>query len=117
VDQQSVSSESANEKMGLHGKEIRAAPSPFAQRARGWRACRLLLLLTLLLEFGGIQAEIGNRLLIKLPGRLQLLALLELLYGILGFAAPAPVRSAGLEAILVQRLLHLPYFTPGQVLG
>jgi hypothetical protein len=33
-----------------------------------------LLSLTLLLELGRIQTEIGNRLLIKLPGRLELLA-------------------------------------------
>ena len=60
----------------------------------------LLLLLGLRLrELGGIQTKVSNCLLVKLPGSLELLALLELLHGVLSFAAPASVRATGLEAI------------------
>lgn len=63
-----------------------------------------------------VQAEVRHCLLIELSGRMQLLALLELLHGVLGLVAPASIRPASLEAVLVERLLDLPYLASRQVL-
>ncbi|WP_245312861.1 hypothetical protein [Bradyrhizobium macuxiense] len=69
-----------------------------------------LLLALRLLELGCIQSKVCDRLLIRLSGRLELLALLELLHGAFGFVAPASVRGACLETVLVEGLLNLPDF-------
>jgi hypothetical protein len=79
-------------------------------------AMPLLLLALRLREFGRVQTEVGDRLFIKLSRRLHLLALLELLHGVLGFVAPASIRPSGLEAVFVERLLDLTHVAARQAL-
>src|SRR6516164_675425 len=64
----------------------------------------------------GIEAEVGHRLLVKLSARLDLLALLELLDGVLGFRSQPAIRATNLESILVERLLSLTDLATRQVL-
>src|SRR5581483_9557592 len=66
-----------------------------------------LVLLVLLL----VHTQLGKRLFAELVARLDLLALLKLLNGFLGFRAPAAVGRTGLEALVIERLLHVPDFT------
>jgi hypothetical protein len=66
-------------------------------------------------ELRRIQAEVGNGLLVELPARRQLLALLELLYSALSLATPASVSRTRIEPVLAERLLNLSDFASRQV--
>jgi hypothetical protein len=70
----------------------------------------------LFLLAGGVEAEIGHGLLVKLPAGLDLLALLELLDGGLGLRPQPAIRATDLEPVLVERLLSLADLTTRQVL-
>src|SRR5262249_7266251 len=74
-----------------------------------------LLLLVLAALPVGVETEVGHCLLVKLPAGLDLLALLELLDGVLGLPSPPAIRATDLEAVLVQRLLDLADFAARQV--
>jgi hypothetical protein len=74
------------------------------------------LALSALRVAGGVEAEVGHRLLVELAARLNLLALLELLESVLGFRSPPAIRATDLEPVLVERLLSLTDLATRQVL-
>ena len=94
----------ANYPRTLRGNDPRGLATPDSESSKF--ASRSLLLR----ELRRIQAEVGDGLPVELPGRRQLLALLELLQSALGLVAPASVSRARLETVLDERLLNLSDF-------